>query len=454
MNRLQNTVIITLALALLLLPAAPAWAQEGDDGPPIPLNEYGTPDMSEIDLALDYAYSEQIALVDVPLVGEVGINLSYDVYADNHGNTWIVPDPFTILYTAIYPEALPDGLAGRTDGWTYGSLAVGIVEACGGLEAMGIDVGGIDVGIDPEQDPIGFIGAFFQAHIVEGGHWDFMGDMWKILDGVESLPLWQLAILYSDDPFDPTDDPAPTAVATTTPWPTSLPTPTPKPTATPMPTPPTCPPESISQRPPSMVLVETWPPNPVVVGQGGQGLDVTVRAVSHPVVHRWWTREREYTCTWWDVETYGEPWGHRGNCCPEDLPTCDRGRYYLVPGDWYCQEHVQLIPDPILIEYLGGTADLHESSIEWIESNLAGKYPGARVRHPRWGVAGEGRPYFTADWRCIVEATVHFPFVDPGWYDVAVHGQTAGTVFTPPRSFGWTMPEPQPVYLLDTMLIR
>ena len=48
----------------------------------------------------------------------------------------------------------------------------------------------------------------------------------------------------------------------------------------------------------------------------------------------------------------------------------------------------------------------------------------------------------------------HFPFEDPGYYDVEVHGQTAGTIYTPPRSFSYVMEEPQAVYLMDTMLIR
>jgi hypothetical protein len=456
MSAKHPPMLLILALVLLFSMAGPAWGQEGDDEPPIPVNEYGTPDMDNIDLTLQYTYESECvaACFETPL-GDTGIYLTYDVYTDNYGNTWVVPDPVTILYTSIYPESLPPGLASRGDGWSYASLGVGLIEACGGLEAMGIDVHGFDCGIDPNADPIGFLKAYAEAHYMEGGHWEFMAQMWEALAAAGSLPLWQLAIIYPDDPFDPTDDATPTPAATSTPWPTSLPTPTPRPTATPMPTPIACPPESISQQPPVMILIESHPPNPVVVGQGGQGLDVSVRAISYPVIHRWWTPEREYECRWWDTDTYGAPWGHRGHCCPDDNPDCDRDHYYRVPeGDWYCQEHVQRIPDPILMEYLRGTADLHETSIAWIETDLAQKYPGARVRQPHWSVDGVGTPYFTADWRCIVEALVHFPFEDPGYYDVEVHGQTAGTIYTPPRSFSYVMEEPQAVYLMDTMLIR
>ena len=245
----RTTILILVTFILLLGLAAPAWGQEdgGDDeGPPIPgnipLNEYGTPDMDQIDLTLYGDHSDRVVLADLPLVGEIGLDLTYDVYADNYGNTWVVPDPVTIVYTVIYPEALPAELASRGDGWTYGSLAVGLIESLGGLEAMGITVGGIDIGVDPDQDPVGYLGEYLRAHVIEGGHWDFMVQMWDVLADAGSLPLWQLAIVYGDDPFDPTDDPTPpptgTPQATGTPRPTATlrPSPTPFPTATPMPT--------------------------------------------------------------------------------------------------------------------------------------------------------------------------------------------------------------------------
>ena len=242
---------------------------------------------------------------------------------------------------------------------------------------------------------------------------------------------------------------------------TPRPTPTPRPTATPMPTPEECPPESISQQPPSAIILDASPPNPVVVGQGGKGLDITVRAVSYPVIHRWWTREREWVCQWWDVDTYGVPHPNNGRgCCPEDqqLPGggcgVDTGDCWWVPGDWECVEHSEAIPDPILMDYFVATAFLRQSSIEWIQTDLASKYPGAEVKHPNWYIQPNANPVLLANGVCVVEGTAHFGFEDPGWYDVSIHGQTAGTIYTPPRSFGYTMPTPQPVYLMDTMLIR
>ncbi|HDD24799.1 MAG TPA: hypothetical protein ENF52_05125 [Chloroflexi bacterium] len=228
-----------------------------------------------------------------------------------------------------------------------------------------------------------------------------------------------------------------------------------------MPTPITCPPESISQKPPVATILETFPPHPVVKGQGGQGLDVTVRAISYPVIHRWWTRERKWECKWWDVDTYGVPRPNNGNgCCPEDQQLQNGGcgvntsDCWWVAGDWECVEHTEAIPDPILMEYFNVTALLRQTSVEWIQTDLASKYPGADIKHPNWYRQPDASPTILPNGVCIVEGVAHIPFEDPGWYDVSVNAQTAGTIYTPPRSFSYVMPTPQPVYLMDTMLIR
>ena len=40
-------MLLILAFVLLFGLVSPSWGQEGDDEPPIPVNEYGTPDMHE-----------------------------------------------------------------------------------------------------------------------------------------------------------------------------------------------------------------------------------------------------------------------------------------------------------------------------------------------------------------------------------------------------------------------
>lgn len=236
------------------------------------------------------------------------------------------------------------------------------------------------------------------------------------------------------------------------------PTPTSIPTITPGPTPIECPAPTVSQHSPTTELLYSEPPFPVVVGQGGSGLEIVVRITSYPAIYRWWTREveREEQCIWHGDSVTGEPDESYCDCIPNnpDASGCWPGwAMEEVETREYCQEHSLAIPDPIVLSWCGGSAVLREASREWIETNLASKYPGARVHHPEWSVGCMGSPILTADKRYVLDATVRFPFEDPGWYDVAMSGRTQGTQFTPPRSFGWAPSEPQPVYLLDTSLL-
>lgn len=263
------------------------------------------------------------------------------------------------------------------------------------------------------------------------------------------------AIILHWDQWYPTTPPAgtPTSVPPTgTPRPTS----TPHPTVTPMPTPVDCPPESISQRPPTVETLRIWPPNPVVKGQGGQGLSLTVRVTSYPVIHRWWTREERSTteCAWHGDSTTGQPDESVCECTPDGSEGCWPGWGWETTSEWYCQEHVEIIPDPIQAGAFQAHARLHKTSKEWIQTNLASKYPGARVRHPDWDVQGQPNAGgCLGDGRCILETVAYFPFEDPGWYTMWVDGWTVGTRYTPPRTYHYNLPDPQPVYLMDTTLI-
>jgi hypothetical protein len=74
MSAKHPTIALTLTLLLVLSLAGPAWGQESDDDPPIPVNQYGTPDMDNIDLNPSYTYSDRVVIADLPVVGEVGID--------------------------------------------------------------------------------------------------------------------------------------------------------------------------------------------------------------------------------------------------------------------------------------------------------------------------------------------------------------------------------------------
>jgi hypothetical protein len=229
---------------------------------------------------------------------------------------------------------------------------------------------------------------------------------------------------------------------TSTPPPTGTPdqeTPTPPdPTATPHDVP-NCDPPTVSQRDPVIRIMGITPPKPVVVGQGGSGGTINFRAVSYPVIYRWETRESEThtTCNEWGTDDDGED-----VCIDEEEHT-----------DHWCEDHVRIERDPIVLGQCRGTAELRNSSIAWIRGELQQKYPGAEVRHPNWMVGCSGSMGWAGD-TCVLEGSVHFGFEDPGKYDVALHARTRGTIFTNPRSFGYRRPNPLNVYMMDSTLTQ
>lgn len=219
----------------------------------------------------------------------------------------------------------------------------------------------------------------------------------------------------------------------------------------PTPTPSGCPSDIITQQAPRVEVLRSFPPNPVVVTQGGQGLQVSLRATSFPVVRTYWERVEET----------------RTACVHVESGFVDDGRYGVSPcaAGWEgwetrtiteirCEQRTQVIPDPIVANSFRVHARLRESSKRWIEGELQQRYPGAKVRRPDWDEAGQiSVNGCLANGVCILEATVRFMFVDPGYYDMWADGRTTGTAYTPPRSFRYDWPRPQPVYLVDSTLI-
>ncbi|MGC8946360.1 MAG: hypothetical protein ACP5N6_09415 [Anaerolineae bacterium] len=179
-------------------------------------------------------------------------------------------------------------------------------------------------------------------------------------------------------------------------------------------------------------------------------MTITYRATSFPVIRHYW------------VEVDNSHWG----CIHTESGFEDDGRYGVSPcsagwegwetrwiEDKRCEEHVEIIPDPIQVNGRAG-ANLRENSMRWIETELQQRYPGARVRKPDWNipirVVTNG---CAADGQCVMVAVVHFPFEDPGWYDLWAEFQTAGTAYTSPRLFRYQSNQPQAVYLMDSTLL-
>ena len=207
--------IISGILALIAVLGFLMISVHGQYGNPyIPTNEYGTPDMSQIELTPAGHYEQCVAYCISTPLGNIGVNMEYDLYSDNYGNTWVVPSPMTVLIGAIWPEYIPQGLASRSDGWAYGSMAMGVLEAIGGLDALGIDVGGIQVSGDNVFE---VIRNYLDAQI---DHWEFMRQLGLALAAADAddwfgIELWQISWIYPDNPFDPTDDDRGTPVSYT-----------------------------------------------------------------------------------------------------------------------------------------------------------------------------------------------------------------------------------------------
>jgi len=448
--------ITLVLLVLLVLPVLPARAYQGGN-PPIPVNQFGSPDMSQINLTNVGEYVDCIACIEIPGLGQGGLVLTYDLYGDNYGNTWVVPNTFTALYTAV-TGYVPPGMSGNAAYYHASGLgnAVGLL---GGYEKLGITTDMASQALDKRIDgwdalTEGDIQTVLKYAGGEISFWLNLNTQLLLSDpGEWSSGNWLMFYVFEKDSWLPDPPPGPTGAAPTR---TPRPTPTPRPTAVPMPTPVDCPPPTISQRlPPTVEVLQTWPPNPVVKGQGGQGFDLTVRVTSYPVIRRWWTREErvERECVWTGDSATGQPDMSVCGCTPDGSPGCWPGWKMKNNREWYCQEHVEVIPDPIQAGAFQAYASLRQTSREWIATNLASKYPGARVHHPEWDVRGNGSGGCLGDGRCILETVAHFGFVDPGWYDMWVDGWTVGTRFTPPRTYHYDLPEPQPVYLMDTTLI-
>ena len=310
-------------------------------------------------------------------------------------------------------------------------------------------------GIGPDTPGIlhhdgGPLGDFYEAHCVDAACTEIQITYLTYPGGAQGempTPNW-IRIRWSDWVHVPPGTATPPTTltpGTTTPPPSTVtpPPPTPTPRVD-------CPADVIQQQPPRAEMLSKTPQNPVVRGQGGMGLIITYRATSYPVVRHYW------------VEVDNSHWG-----CVHESGFEDDGRYGVSPcnegwegwetqwiTDISCEEKIEIIPDPIVATSFAGHARLRENSKRWIEGELRQRYPGAQVKRPNWDVRGRVvRQGCYDDGRCILEAQVYFPFEDPGWYDVWADGRTAGTAYTPPRSFRYQPPEPQPVYLMDSTLI-
>ena len=238
--------------------------------------------------------------------------------------------------------------------------------------------------------------------------------------------------------------PTPRRVWRPTPTPRRVwrPTPTPRrvwrPTPTPTPPPP---PPPVRPNPGGIVAritLASTTTHPVVIGQDPdrRGADVIVTIRSYPV-----------TYTWFEYDTRSRRWERR----------------------------VATVTDYVNLDSIRLTATLTRESREWIRTELAARYPGARVHQPDWNLRAlatyrvvRSRVLWNGAHEVVLSVS-RIPFRDPGVYRIWLAARTRGTSWpgsgvdprwlVPPASRG-TGPRPisaasrLKVWLLDATLSR
>jgi len=510
------SVISLLALILALLPvtagasserpleAVTLLAQGGGTCSPPPRDEHGNFDLDGLDRA-GPSYTECLACIDVPGIGKIGVMTSFDRYVDAEGRHYLIPNFFTQLYMAFTGWA-PDFSIGPVDSQLngFGLLAalLGRYENLGGMFALfdDLNISAADAMRLTGKSIADSWGAPDLAKVFEGFAAD--ASFWinlniklakdALLNG-DTLSLRSMVLIYCDDPLDdpdpiitastpipfpttnwtppprptdgPDDPPEPTPQGTPVP-PTSTPppTPTPVPPHTPVPTLPPpghgCAPSSISRTGAGTILIEKIaPPNPVVVGQdkSKRGVDIHVRIVSPAVVYtyeKWEVVSSETQCCHTDPDT---GW----KVCQADMSPCDNGWAGWsreTTDKWDCKEYKETYADPVDLGTLQVQLVLTGESKEWINTELARKYPGATVRHPVWELIplGGWSHYQAVDGSLnyVLDATIlRTPLEDPGYYEMRVAGRTKGTRYTEPVFFDGAGGQ-FGVVLIETALIK
>ena len=200
--------------------------------------------------------------------------------------------------------------------------------------------------------------------------------------------------------------------------------------------------------------IRSRPAHPIVVGQDPQreGIVYEIEVRVPPVIYRRYEKEPDQCVPVPDADQDGKP-DRQGNCWTQIGDPPVRWPGDLQPGP--CRLVEERYPEPV--QGSGALAMiLRKSSIDWIQGELAARYPGARVRMPRILLPVAGQGAVLGDKTFVLTAVVNPKPEDPGYYDVEIAFHTAGTPVTAPRQIRWRTPpdRPQPVYLLETTLVR
>ncbi len=269
-------------------------------------------------------------------------------------------------------------------------------------------------------DPNGFWGGYYLFYALTPG--EFIG--WNINDpdflqqltyspNCQMLGVCLVPITFTSCPPDQPLCQTLLPVATPAPGGTPVPVTTPGP----VPTPPGGPTTKTTAPEPDIRFCGIKPPYPVVVGQDDdkRGVDVCFWGKVEPVTVTW----TENVCTNYDMV-----------CIEADQGVCLRWTEQPICTAWREETRTETCPRPIIPDRVWVTARLNGESVNWIEQELATRYPGARVRLPDWTVAPATGKWTQTVWQdddkvyYVQGQRAKVQFEDPGVYDLEGHFET------------------------------
>ena len=422
---------LLLAILVAVSLVAPAHADEGTGwGEFFDANGVLLPGVtqSEVSMPADWMPS-------VNVFGLWGVNMqaTYNVYTAPDGSTAMTPSASTLLFMAMNPQASgllnADGQVGLGAGMAlqaFGSVAGGNITGQQLLSNIFQQIGGAAMS---QVDANHFADAIING---DGNVWAFLGgfesDTWNIFSllmrtSADQGNLYLVAMLYNSCTNAPTG--CPPELCQANPVACGLPaTPPPgaEPTATP---PPSCPAPSVTQKAPTSSIVPVAPNFPLVVGQDPEkrGADVKASVIIPNVIYTWHEPiyENELSCK-------TNPNGGADIC----------KNVKVFKG---CRAHKESLPEQITNART--TATLTDSSRDWIIRTLGATWYGAYVHQGSFDLKRYGTPAIgCGGGSCSYNlSALKIPFADPGYFDLNIQVNTAGTFFngimiTKPRVLG------------------
>jgi hypothetical protein len=432
----QHLVIdLLLAISFLtffIVPSAVVFAQ-GTTPPVDPNSAWGevmNPDGSiNYDNLTDGGVVTQSTdwMPSIPLVGPV--DAEYHVYYTPSGNTVLMPTASTLFFMASNPNESGFNAAASTLGTSGLSVADG-TNTFTGIAGLGTMLASM-TGNGPDATltlPSGeqILSSDFFQQVVSGqqdifalgptGLTNFLSSLISQtssdLQSGNGLNLYTYMLLYPPAQCGSVPGgctPEQLALLQTLIPPTEEPTPPP---ANDCPAPEVIPGEIIKNG------TKVAPNYPLVVGQDPdkRGVDISVDVHVEPTIVKSWTPEVETECQ------AGPNANGVTNCTTKNG---QKGHEKIV--GWTCEEHQQVYQE--CINFASTEINLTNDSRDWILNELSIRYPNAYIHKPRISMGSSHNCSWTQTFPKLQTA-------DPGYWDILISGQTAGTPVSAPRTFG------------------